>query len=123
MWHVSGLVVCLEGRDSHGWQEAFAQAARSTTERDFNCRIFSSSDQINVHRVEGFLLRCLHIYYTYVTGVYNGGLTSVSLQHTYASSHHYHRFSHKSKRLNKSYDEHRDSPRKLACTYIADLSQ
>jgi hypothetical protein len=117
------LVVCLEGCGSHGWQGAFAQAAGSTTEHDFNCRIFSSSDHIMFIAWKAFCF----VVYTYVIHVLQGFTTedkgpfpcSTHMRHlviTIASLAN-HRDS------TKSYDDHRDSPRKLACRFITNLGQ
>jgi len=64
---------------------------------------------------------------TYLTGIFNGGQTSVFLQHMYASSHQDCRFSRKSRRLNKipamSTTTTRRNHGSLACRHITSLSQ
>jgi hypothetical protein len=104
---------------SHGWQEAFAQAARSTTEHDFKAVEFS-------HRLTTlcFIAAFCFVVYTYVIHMLQGFRTEDRLPFPCST-----RMRHSIITI-ASLANHRDStnpttssPRNLACRYITELSQ
>jgi hypothetical protein len=94
---------------SHGWQEAFAQAARSTTEHDFKAAEFS-------HRLTTlcFIAAFCFVVYTYVIHMLQGFRTEDRLPFP-CSTYMRHLIipiaSLTNHRLNKSYDKQSTQPR------------